>query len=154
MLSSVPEISSGIHYLPCFGKLACHPTPALSLCVFSDLCWILAALLGGWLVTLLLFSPLCLTWLLLGAGCSSGRLACHPAPTLSLCCFTCALVHWEFDPESLAPWPSPVLWGRFSVPAPPPLSVLDYSSLFIFFNFAGEGGSVCPGAALDYFSRG
>jgi hypothetical protein len=49
---------------------------------------------------------------------------------------------------------SPVLWGRFSVPPPPPLSVLNDSSLFMFFSFVGGGCSVCPGAALGYFPRG
>jgi hypothetical protein len=48
--------------------------------------------------------------------------------------------------ESLTPSLTPILWGRFSVP--PLLSLLDYSSLFMFFSFAGVGqGSVCPGAA-------
>jgi hypothetical protein len=42
---------------------------------------------------------------------------------------------------------------RFSVPPPPPLSVLDYNSLFMLFSFDG-GGSVCPEAALDYVPGG
>jgi hypothetical protein len=29
--------------------------------------------------------------------------------------------------------------------------VSDYSSLFMAFSFAGGGGSVCPGAVLDFF---
>jgi hypothetical protein len=62
-------LSSGIHHLPCFGWLACHPTPALSLCTSPDLCWVLVALLGGWIVSLLLLSAF----------------AALPA-----------LVHWEF----------------------------------------------------------
>jgi hypothetical protein len=33
-----------------FVWLACHPTPALSLYALPDLCWVLLALLGGWLV--------------------------------------------------------------------------------------------------------
>jgi hypothetical protein len=53
MLPSVPEISSGIYHLPCFGRLACCLNPALSLCAFPDLCWVLVAPLGGWLVTAL-----------------------------------------------------------------------------------------------------
>jgi hypothetical protein len=38
------------------GRLACHPTPTLSLCAFLSLCWMLAAPLGGWFVTPLLLS--------------------------------------------------------------------------------------------------
>jgi hypothetical protein len=49
--------------------------------------------------------PLCHSWSLLGAGSSSGKLACYSDPTLILCCFTHVLVHWEFCTESwlLAP---------------------------------------------------
>jgi hypothetical protein len=32
--------------------------------------------------------------------------------------------------------------------------MLDYSLLFMLFSFVAEGGSVCPGAMLDYVSRG
>jgi hypothetical protein len=32
---------------------------------------------------------------------------------------------------------------------PPPLSVVDYNSLFMFLSFV-QGGSICPGAVLDY----
>jgi hypothetical protein len=39
-----------------FGNLAWHPTPALSLYASPDLCWVLAAPLGGWLVDLFLLS--------------------------------------------------------------------------------------------------
>jgi hypothetical protein len=61
-----------------------------------------------------------------------------------------------FSAESLAPCPIPILWDRFSIPLPPLLLVLDYSSMFMFFSFAGGVGygSVCPGAALDYFPQG
>jgi hypothetical protein len=74
MLLSVPEISSRIYHLPCFGRLACCPTSMLSAFV--------------------LFS------FLLCANSSSGSLACHLASTINLCCFTsiCFLRVrcWEF----------------------------------------------------------
>jgi hypothetical protein len=108
-----------------FRRLACHPTPAFTLCASLNLFWVLVALMGGWLVAPLLLSAF----------------AAFPA------------FHWEFGTESLAPCSTPVLWGRFSVPPSLPLVVLDYSLLFMFFNFA-EWGSVCPGAVLDYFPVG
>jgi hypothetical protein len=37
--------------------LACHHTPVLSLYASPNLCWVLVAPLGGWLVTLISFSP-------------------------------------------------------------------------------------------------
>jgi hypothetical protein len=40
--------------------------------------------------------------------------------------------------------------GSVSVPLPPPLLVLDYSSLFKLFSFAGVGFSL-PRAVMDYF---
>jgi hypothetical protein len=40
-------------------RLACHPTPTLSLCASPDL-WVLVAPLGGWLVTTHPFQPLLL----------------------------------------------------------------------------------------------
>jgi hypothetical protein len=61
--------------------------------------------------------PLCFSQSLLGVGSSSRRLACHPAPALSLCCFACVFVHWEFGTETLDPCPTAVLEGRFSVPS-------------------------------------
>jgi hypothetical protein len=103
------EGSAGIHCLPCFGRLACCPTPTLSLCASSDLCLVLAAPLGGQL---------------------------DAPPSLSAFVALPIFVHWEFS--SL---PTPALRGRFSVPPPPPLLVLDYSSLFMLFSFVG-GGSI------------
>jgi hypothetical protein len=47
-------------------------------------------------------------------------------------------VHWVFGGKSLAPCPASYLCGRFSFPPLPPLSVLNYSSLFMFFSFAGQ----------------
>jgi hypothetical protein len=41
--------------------------------------------------------------------------------------------------EGLAPCPTPVLGGWFSVPASPPLSAVDYNSLSVFFNFVRVG---------------
>jgi hypothetical protein len=105
MLPFVPEISSGIYHLPCFGRLACLPQPHSRPLYFSQ--------------------PL------LDASGSSGRLACHPNPTLSICCFSWVSLRVRL----LAPLP--LSRGRFSIPLPPPLSVLDYSLLFMFFSFAG-----------------
>jgi hypothetical protein len=55
--------------------------------------------------------------------------------------------------ESLALSPTPVLWGRFSVLPPPPLFVLDYSSLFMLFSFVGEWFSL-PRGSTGLCSRG
>jgi hypothetical protein len=112
MLPSVPEISSGTHLLPCFGRLACRPTPCSQ--------------------------PLCFYWFLLSAGGSSGRLVCRLTPwlslyaspdlcqhllwavvllahtALSLCAF--CMCHREFSAESLAPCPAPENSAFFSIP--------------------------------------
>jgi hypothetical protein len=45
------EISSRIHCLLCFGRLACFPTSTLSLCASPNLYWVLVLLL--WEVSLL-----------------------------------------------------------------------------------------------------
>jgi hypothetical protein len=74
--------------LSCFGKMACYPTPALSLCVSPDLCSVLRASLAGWLFAL---------------------------PLLSASVALPVIVHWEFCTESSALCPTPVLWGRFSI---------------------------------------
>jgi hypothetical protein len=100
-----------------------------------------------------------------------GKLVCHSTPTLSLCaspnicsvlvcllwevgllphpCFQPLLLDLHYFTESLAPCPTPVLQGRFSIP-PPPLLVLDYSLLFMLFSFVVCVWSVIPGAVLDY----
>jgi hypothetical protein len=69
------KVSSEIHHLLIFGRLACRPTPTLSLCTFPDLCWGLEDSLRSWLVT--------------------------PTLVLSLYCFTCIhslrAQHWEFS---------------------------------------------------------
>jgi hypothetical protein len=62
-----------------------------------------------------------------------GRLACHPTFSLSLCYFFPSLFT-----ESLAPFPTPVLWGG-SVFDPTPLVLLDCDLLFMLFSFVGEG---------------
>jgi hypothetical protein len=105
-----------------FGRLACHQTPVFSLYASPNLCWVLVAPLGGWLVTLISFSPM--------------------------------LDHWEFSTESSAPCPTPAFQDRFSLSPPPPLSVLDYSLLFIFFNFAGVGRFNLPRGCTGLFSPG
>jgi hypothetical protein len=116
-------ISSGIYHLPCFGRLVCHHTPSLSLYVSPDLCSVLVAPLGGWLVA--------------------------PPPSQPL------LLYPRLFIESSAPCPTPVLLGRLSIPLPPPLSVLDYSSLCMLFSFVGCGEDlVCPGTELDFVPGG
>jgi hypothetical protein len=109
---------------------------------------------GTWPVPHPHSQPLCFSWPLLSARSSSGMLACQSSPALRLCSFPAFC--WEFgtESESLVPCPNPILVGRFSIPPTPLLVVLDYCSLFIFFSFPGEGGSVCPGAVLGYFPRG
>jgi hypothetical protein len=83
-----------------FGRLTCHPTPALIFYASSDLCWVPAAPLRGWLVA---------------------------PPPISAFAALPVFVHWEFSAESLAPCPTPLLCCRFSVPPSPLLSVLDYN---------------------------
>jgi hypothetical protein len=92
------EISSGIHHLPCFGRLACHPTPTLSFYTSPDFCLVLVAPLGGWLFTSSLLS------------------AFVTFPEFN--------EFIQFSTESSAPCPIPVLLGRFSVPPPPLLFML------------------------------
>jgi hypothetical protein len=79
-------------------------------------------------------------------------LVCWPVPALSLCYFMSKSLAPCPTPESselrvqlLAPptessalYPTLVFWGRFSVLSPSPMSVLDYSSLFMIFSF-GRG---------------
>jgi hypothetical protein len=105
------EISTGIHHLPHFERLACCPTPALSLCASFDLCSVLVHFF--WEVCLL------------------------PDPPLSLCCLT-LVHHGELDIESVASCPTPILQVWFNIPPPPLLSVLDYTWLFMLFSFVGE----------------
>jgi hypothetical protein len=57
-------------------------------------------------------------------------------------------IHWEFSTGSSAPCPTPVLQGRFSIPPPPLMSVLEYSLLFCFSVLLG--GFSLPRGALDY----
>jgi hypothetical protein len=94
--------------------------------------WPVTPPLKGGLLPHSLSQPLCLSRSLLRVSGSSGRLrlACHPAPALSLCCF--GGHHQEFCAETSAPCPIPVFLDRFSVPPPPPLLVLDYSCCLCF----------------------
>jgi hypothetical protein len=80
-----------------------------------------------------------------------GMLVCHSTPSLSL--YASGDLCWV-PLVPLALCPTPVLQGRFSIPPPPLMSVLDYSSLFMVFSFAGEGGSICPGGYAGLFFRG
>jgi hypothetical protein len=45
MLPLSHKISSRIHHLPCFERLACHPTPTLSLYASPNLCSVLVCFL-------------------------------------------------------------------------------------------------------------
>jgi hypothetical protein len=130
MLPSVPEISSRIHFLPCFRRLACHPTPTLSLCASSDLCWVLAAPLCSWLVGQPPLSAFAALWCITES----------PALITQLLAPPLTVQHQEI---SFCPTP----FSRVGS-VTPPMSVLDYSSLFMVFSFAaGEGGregSFCP----------
>jgi hypothetical protein len=103
------------------------PAPTLRHCASPYLCWVLATALGGWFV----FALLLLAFVALPA-----------------------FIHWEFSTESSAPCPTSILWDRFSVPPPPPLSVLDCSLLFMLFSFVVGGSSFCPGAVLHYVPKG
>jgi hypothetical protein len=62
MLPSVPEISSGINLLPCFGRLVWHSTPSLSLYASPYFFWVQEAPLGGWLVGPSLLSAFAALW--------------------------------------------------------------------------------------------
>jgi hypothetical protein len=83
------ETSSGIHHWLHFGRLACHPTPTLSLCVLPHLCLVLVRLL--WEIGLL---P-------------------HPC-SQPLLLFSPSFKKSSLD-ESLSPCPTPVHEGRFSI---------------------------------------
>jgi hypothetical protein len=83
--------------------------------------------------------------LLTSVGCSSsGEVGLSPTTALSLCCFSLVYSlraqHWE-----LGTGPTPVFWGRFSVPPPPPLSVIHYSSLLMLSSFVEVGFSLPRG---------
>jgi hypothetical protein len=102
------EISYGIHHLPHFGRLACHPTPALSLCASPNICLVLV----------------CLLW-------EVGLSPCHPLMleqhlfTESSALRVCLLDPPPFSRAGSAFHPSPLL------------SVLDYNLLFMLFSFVG-----------------
>jgi hypothetical protein len=125
MLPSVPEIGSGIHLLPCFGWLVCRSASSLSLYASPNL---------------------------LGAHGSSRWLVCPPGPSSAFAALwhiTESLVlriQFLATPLTVQQWEISCMshlipQGRFSAP-PPPMSVLDYSSLFMAFSFAGGVQSV------------
>jgi hypothetical protein len=116
-----PRVGSGIHFLPCFGRLACHPTPTLSLHAFPDPYWVLVAPLGDWLVAHSSSQPLLLYRHLF---------------TESLVLRVWLLAH----PSSL---------GQVQRSTPPPLLVLDYSFLVLFFSFV-VGGRVQSAQGLHW----
>jgi hypothetical protein len=118
--------------------------------------------------------PFCLFQHLLHASGSSGMLAYHPALALILLASPdlawCYWLLWEVGllqhPYSqslllyscsftkiLVPGPTPILWGRFSVPHPPLLLVLDYSSLFTLFSCV-VGGFSLPRDYVKFCSQG
>jgi hypothetical protein len=117
------EISSRIHHLPLFVRLACCLNPALSLCASPDLCWVLAVPLGGWLVTPVLLSD--------------------------FAAFTCIcslrVLYWEFSSLPHPHSPGQVLSST-------PTSAIGVRLQFTVYAFQAcwGGGSVCPGVAMDY----
>jgi hypothetical protein len=122
MLLSVPEISSRIYLLLCFGRLVC--CSALSLCLYAspDLCCVPVAPLGGWL-----FGPPHLS-----AFVASWQITASLVPRAGFLAPT-----WTIQCERSSFCPPTILHGRFSVPLPPLLLVLDYSLLFMVISFAG-----------------
>jgi hypothetical protein len=109
--------------------------------------------LGGWPVVPLLLSVFEI--FLISAGCKRLFWEVGLSPdSHSQCLLIYHCFFTEFSAENLAPCPTSTFQGRFSFPPPPSLSVLDYSSLFIFFSFAGMRGFSLHGTALDYVSRG
>jgi hypothetical protein len=100
---------------------------------------------GGWFVTppllpALVPCPISAHWML---G-SSGRLTCHPTPTLRLC----SLSHPHLlGVQLLAPPPFSEAGSEFD----PTLTVSVRLQFVVYaFQFCSEGDSICPGAALDY----
>jgi hypothetical protein len=144
MLPSVPEISYGIHHLHSFGMLPVSH-PALSLCVFPDLCWVLAAPLGGWLVTPLLLSAF--MPLLISAACGKllgevGLLPCSRISSLRVWCWGFgSLLHPHSPRQVSSSTPTSTVSVRF------------YNLLFMFFSFTGWWFSL-PRGCVGLFSWG
>jgi hypothetical protein len=111
-----------------------------------------------WEVSLLLHShsqPLCFAPPLLSATLATGRFACHPTPALSLCYLSC--LHLL---RVLGPCTTALLQGRFSIPPPTLVSVLDcnYNCLLMILSVL-PGWSVsllreCPGLCSLGVDRG
>jgi hypothetical protein len=106
-------------------------------------------------------SPPAFFWSLLDASGSSRWLACCPTLLSAFAALWCITESLVLRVQFLAPtltvqkWEiysllHPLLQGRFNVPPPLPMLVLDYSFLFMVFSFAG-GCSVCSVTVLDFF---
>jgi hypothetical protein len=124
MLSSIPEISSRTHHLPCFGRLGVRsPHPHSQPLFFSWLCLVLVAALGGWLITSLPLSVF----------------AAFPT------------FYWEFSAKSLvlAPLPFSKVGSAFHPP-----STVGVRLQFAVYVFWFCWDSICLGAALAYFPWG
>jgi hypothetical protein len=88
--------------------------------------------------------------LLLGASCSSGKLVCHPAPALSLCCFRPLRVRcWEFG---FLPYHCSLRKVHFSTPTSA-VSVILQFTVYVFLRgrmlslLSGCTGLFSPGVA-------
>jgi hypothetical protein len=103
------EISSGIHHLPHFRRVACCSAPILSLCASPNLWSVLMAPLEGWLVT--------------------------PSPLSAFLLYPYSFTEsLTLRVQLFAPSP----FSRAgSVPLPRLLVVLDYGSLFMLFILLG-----------------
>jgi hypothetical protein len=110
----------------------------LSLYVSPDICWVPVATLGSWFVSPLLLSAFAFYGTSLRV--QHWKLNSLPHP-------------WQLGSERSALCPSLILHGGFSIPSLFPMSLFDYSLLFMAFSFAGGGVSVHPGAVLDYIPR-
>jgi hypothetical protein len=80
---------------------------------------------------------------------SSGKLAFQPTLTLSLYCFIALFT----ESSALRVWLLIHPHSTGHIPAPPLLSVLDYSLLFLLFSFVGVGGQSAQGWHWIMFLR-
>jgi hypothetical protein len=94
------------------------------------------------------YQSLCLSQPLLSANGSSGRLACHLAPVLSLCFFTHILFTWEFGSLTHP-------FSRVGSVFHPHLCCQCWITVCcLFFSVLLGERLVCPGAVLDYVPGG
>jgi hypothetical protein len=105
--------------------------------------------LGGWFFAPPQSQLLYLSWPLLSVSSSSGGLACHATPTLSLHCFShihsLRVWHWKF---SFLPHPCSPGQFQHSTPTSAVGAILQFT--VYAFQFCWCGKFICLGAALDY----